>query len=217
MSKWVWILIALLAAGCAERGPQELTICCAGDSLMRPIPTHLRNLLPGRGSAIQVKEWARGGLSSQTYLSFYRKRVKRRNGYAINFILLQLGTNDASSLHSGEYSLTRFESNMKAILDEFRKFALERGDSVKILLASVPPLYAPEYQEINPFIEAELNPVIEKICEQDSVYFVDNWKMLCNRPYLYRPDGIHPNATGERILAQNWMIAIRRIVRSSTF
>lgn len=205
----------LLIAGCAEKGPYELTICCAGDSLMRPIPPHLRKLLLSNGSKINVKDWARGGLSSQTYMSFYRKRVQRQKPYSIDFILLQLGTNDVRHLYSGEYSLARFEANLKLIIDEFRKFSPKRDNPVKILIASIPPLYAPEYQEMNRFIRSKLNPAIKKLSEVKAVFFVDNWKVLNDRLHLYRPDGIHPNVRGEWVLAQNWIIAMRKVVRSS--
>jgi lysophospholipase L1-like esterase len=217
MSKWVWILVIMLGAGCAERGAQKLTICCAGDSLMRPIPTHLKSLLRARGDEIHIRDWARGGLSSQTYMSFYRKHVKKQKDYAADFILLQLGTNDVRSLLSGGYNLTRFASNMKAIIEEFKSFSPHRQNNVKILLASIPPLYSSEFPEANQFIETDLNPAIKKISELEEVYFVDNWKVLSSRPHLYRPDGVHPSPTGERVLAQNWMIAVRRLIRTSTF
>jgi lysophospholipase L1-like esterase len=217
MSQWIWVLVLLLLAGCADNDTQELTICCAGDSLMRPIPTHLRNLLASKGSLIRIKDWARGGLNSQTYMSFFRKRVNRQKRYAVDVVLLQLGTNDVISLHSGDYSLTQFETNLKRIIEQFKRFPPETEYPVKILVASVPPLYSPEYQKMNRFIQDELNPVIMNFCEREAAYFVDNWKMLHDRPHLYRPDGVHPSSNGERILAQNWIAAMRKAVRSSIF
>ncbi len=206
----------LLIVGCAEKGSDELTICCAGDSLMRPIPPHLRKLMPSYRNKIDIQDWARGGLSSQTYMSFYRKRLARKKRYSLDFILLQLGTNDVRHLYTGNYSLTQFEANLKYIIDEFKKSSLKNDHPVKILIASIPPLYAPEYQKMNRYIRSELNPVIQKLSETEAVFFVDNWKVLNDRLNLYRPDGIHPNTQGEWILAQNWIIAMRKAVRSST-
>jgi lysophospholipase L1-like esterase len=149
-------------------------------------------------------------------MSFYRKRVQRQKRYAVNFVLLQLGTNDVRSLFSGVYGLAQFETNLRRIIKEFQKFPPESDRPVKILLASIPPLYAPELRKMNRFIQFELNPVIKKICELEAVSFVDNWKMLNNRPHLYRPDGVHPSAIGEKVLAQNWKMAVRKVLRSST-
>lgn len=213
--KWIWIPIILLIAGCAEKGSDELTICCAGDSLMRPIPFHLRKLMPADGVKIDVRDWARGGLSSRTYMSFYRKRVQNKKRYSIDFILLQLGTNDVKHLYSGDYSLIQFEVNLKRILDEIKEFPLQGDNPVKILVASVPPLYAPECQKLNYFIRTKLNPSIKRLSEAEALFFVDNWKLLDARLHLYRPDGIHPSTLGESVLAQNWIIAMRKAVRSS--
>jgi len=215
MLRGIWILIILLIAGCTGYGPDELTICCAGDSLMRPIPTHLRALMLSKGRRIDIKDWGRGGLSSRTYMPFYRKRLQKQMSSDVDFILLQLGTNDVRPLYSGEYSLVQFEANLKLIVDEFKKFPASRDNPVKILMASIPPFYAPEYKEMNHFIQGKLNPVIKNLSETEAVFFVDNWKVLSNRAQLYSPDGIHPNADGERVLTQNWIRAMRRAVRSS--
>jgi len=61
-----------------NRGPVVSRVCAvsvvkAPDSLMRSIPSHLNKLLPLHGTKLNIKDWARGGLSSRTYMSYYRK------------------------------------------------------------------------------------------------------------------------------------------------
>jgi len=69
---------AVLLAGSYGPEPQEnppLVICCAGDSIMRPVPVHLRPLLKAEsGRPFQVRDWAQGGQSSETYPAFLRQR-----------------------------------------------------------------------------------------------------------------------------------------------
>jgi len=215
MLRFVGILMLLLICGCSWKDHVELTICCAGDSLMRPIPSHLKKFLPLHEANFNIKDWARGGLSSRTYMSYYKRRVRQRGEKFMDFILLQLGTNDVPHLYSGEYPLTLFEANLKLIVDEFKKCPTERQGSVKILIASVPPLCAPEYITMNFYIQNTLNPVIKKLSETERLFYVDNWSLLNKRDHLYRPDGIHPSLYGEKVLTQNWILAMRKAVRSA--
>jgi len=211
----IGFLALSFGVGYPEKSPRELTICCAGDSLMRPLPHHFRGLLQNLAGNVVINDWSRGGLSTRTYISFFRKHFKSRTQLSADFILLQLGTNDVASLHSGELTLKQFVQNLKTIIWEFKSINRRANFPAKVLLANIPPLYTPEYEVLNGYIRDTLNPAIKRTAEEEGVFLVDNWHALEDKRHLYDSDGVHPNAQGESVLAQNWVRFIRRASRSS--
>jgi len=204
----------LLGSSCAPEVKDHLTICCAGDSIMRPVPYHLRSLLSGSKHEVEIKEWAQGGLTSESYKSFFARRFPNWKKTRSDFILLQLGTNDVFPLLERRYTLLQFKENMSSIIKEFKKFKGIKNKHPRILIASV-PLFC--FQIASParnsLVENEINPAIQEIAQREKAIFVDNYSVLHNRCDLYDPDGVHPNREGERALARNWLFSIRRELR----
>lgn len=207
------ILVLLVLVSCGERGRDELVICCVGDSLMRPMPTHLKKLMKKTENRVVVLDWAQGGLSSETYLGFYQRHFRHRKAIRPDFILIQLGTNDIWRVISREYEISHFIENMKTIVEELKVFSNGKGQPSQILMANVPLLCGPDYgQTIRTILDA-LNPALETIAKEESIHLVDNFRIFKDRPHLYSPDGVHPNVSGEKALAQNWLIGMRRSMR----
>ena len=209
-------MVFIMLVACAEKGRDELVIGCVGDSLMRPIPLHLKRLMRSLERKIVIKEWAQGGTTARSYLDSFRRRFHNMREARPDFILIQLGTNDVQRLIAGDYTLDEFRANMKGIIDEFKTYSGGRGGPTLILIANAPPFYNEKHKRMNPFVQEVLNPNIEIFAKDEQLYLVDNYRMLNNRPHLYSPDGVHPNDIGERTLAQNWIIAIKKVSRIST-
>lgn len=208
-------MVLLMLASCAPKGPDELVIACVGDSLMRPIPLHLKKSIRAIERRVVIVEWARGGLTVRSYLDFYERRFHYGRMRRPDFILIQLGTNDARGLIVGDLKLEEFKLNLREIIGEFKSYSNGRGGPTQVLVANVPLWNGEKYRQINNFVQDALNPSIESLAAEENVYLVDNYRILNKRPHLYSSDGIHPNEIGERALAQNWLIAIRKAARIS--
>jgi lysophospholipase L1-like esterase len=211
MKKWIipalFLSLIWVNPGCRIAKP-ALEIACAGDSLMRPMPLYLKRWLADSGQKAIFHEWDQGGLSSETYRSFFARRQESWQKTACDFILIQLGTNDAARILRGESSIERFEDNMDVILRKLKKFPGKKSASPVILLATV-PLFAEgsgsDAPQKNRLIEEEINPVLREIARREGLILVDNYALLKGRPELYDPDGVHPSRAGEEAIARNWL------------
>lgn len=209
-------LTALLVLGlglvpcCGQSDRPPLVICCAGDSLMRPMPHYFRQLLPSLSPNFVIEEWAQGGLGSATYQSFYNQHAERWRRVAPDFILLQIGTNDAAPLAEGRSSPDDFQANLTAIIREFQSYRNPAGKAALVLVATV-PLFSddPVHAGKNQMVKDIINPAIRRAAESAGALLADNFSVLNGKPELYDPDGVHPNVQGEEALAKNWVKAMK--------
>jgi len=200
--------IAVSAGGREAAAP--LVVCCAGDSLIRPTPVHLRALAAREGPDLDIREWAQGGLNSETYPSFFRRNKTLWRETACDAILLQLGTNDAVPILEERTNPAEFRSRITAILSEFKAFAGPAGRPPVLFLATVPRFCErPETAARNRVVEEILNPILREIAAAEGAVLVDNHAALSGRAEFYDPDCVHPNAEGEKALAENWLRALR--------
>jgi lysophospholipase L1-like esterase len=202
---WLW-------AGQPEKPP--LIICCAGDSLMRPMPAYFRQLLPSLAPKFILQEWAQGGLNSVTYQGFFRQQAGRWRRVTPDIILLQLGTNDVVPVLEGRITIEDFKINMTAIIREFQAYRNASGQNPYILVATIPFFSDdPTNQNKNRLVKEAVNPGIREVVEKTGVRLVDNFSILAGKPELYDPDGVHPNPGGEAALAANWIQAVKICLR----
>ncbi len=202
------VLAVIFFFSCQERRA-KLTVACAGDSLIRPTPVYLRRLLPS--SRVRIKEWAQGGLSSVNYLSFFRSHPGWQRE-RVDFVLLQLGTNDVPGLLRGEETGTQFRHNLEAIIAEFKKLKSNYFKHPQIVLGTVPLFYGlADEAERNRVVNELINPGIIAIAAQEGAQVIDQAGRLRGCLEYYEPDGIHPNREGEKALARNWRRAVRSI------
>jgi lysophospholipase L1-like esterase len=203
-------LAASSAVASSQPGRPELILSCAGDSLMRPQPVHLRILFEQAGGRpFRVEDWSQGGQSSQTYPSFLRAREEGWKNVRPDFLILQLGTNDAGPIAAGTYGRARFEENLKGILRSLKNLAGKPDSPPRLFIATVPLfLESPNSAAKNRAITDVINPTIRAVAEETGVVLVDQYAVLENRPDLYDSDGAHPNGEGEKALARNWLRAL---------
>lgn len=202
------ILISVLSLFSCRETKAKLTIACAGDSLMRPIPLYLRNLLPA--TRVRIRDWSQGGLSSVNYLSFFR-RHPRWQRERVDFVLLQIGTNDVPLLLRREENEREFWGNLEAIIAEFKKRQSNYFRQPQIVIATVPFFYGlVDEGERNRVVSELVNPIIIALARKERINVVDQAGCLKGCREYYEADGIHPNREGEKALARNW----RRVVKN---
>jgi lysophospholipase L1-like esterase len=200
------------AAAPAQADRPDFVLCCAGDSLMRPQPVHLRILFEQAGGRpFRVEDWSQGGQSSQTYPSFLRAREEGWKNTQPDFLILQLGTNDAGPIAAGTYGRPRFEENLKGILRSLKILAGRPDSPPRLFIATVPLfLESPNSAAKNRAITDVINPTIRAVAEETGAVLVDQFAVLENRPDLYDSDGAHPSGEGEKALARNWLRALMK-------
>jgi lysophospholipase L1-like esterase len=210
MRKTIIICLLMIMAGCAQNDRNKLVVCCAGDSLMRPIPYHLREMLKSPHRKIDIRDWSQGGLSSQSYQIFFTRHYLSWRKVKPDFILIQLGTNDLIPLLNNKYQMADFEKNLNTIIKNFKRFKGNRYKRPKIFMASVPLCYDDSNsKEKNRLVREEINPAIKKIAKIEKLFLVDNFLILTDKTHLYSPDGVHPSPLGEKAIAKNWLLGIR--------
>jgi lysophospholipase L1-like esterase len=211
-SIFLFALCAVVPPAPAQSGTAAtLVIACAGDSLMRPMPVHFRALAPAAGLNLEIREWAQGGLSSETYPSFFRRLQPEGETRACDAILLQLGTNDAIPLLEERWSPAEFRARLAGILAEFGKIPGRRRPRPLVFLATV-PLFCdrPESAAKNRIVATVINPILRDLARAGDVVLVDNGAVLDHHPALVDPDCVHPAPEGEIALAKSWLAALRR-------
>jgi hypothetical protein len=122
---------------------------------------------------------------------------------APDLVLLLLGTND------GVRDLGATTGNLTAIIESLRA----HRPGVSVLLAEVPPVGDPETGATWPDIP-RLNRAIATVADRldapgARVVVVDQYADFDVRSDTY--DGVHPNESGEKKLAERWLAAIRDV------
>jgi lysophospholipase L1-like esterase len=206
----VLLLMPFVISFCST-SPKGVIVFCAGDSITaEAYPHFLQRLFNSEGRKAKVLNYGRNGHTSGEYLRFLEKNGARLEAERPDFILLELGTNDVRA----DIDLTPtpvFKSNMKRIIEIFRGFKSRSGKTPVILLATIPPV-----PEGTPFpftpesvarVDAEINPAIKSISQEERIPLVDHHPLFLKEPGLLR--GVHPSPEGYRRLARHWFESLQ--------
>ncbi len=191
--------------------PRGVIVLCAGDSITaEAYPHFLQRIFNSQGIKAKVLNYGRNGHTSGEYLSFLEKSGARLKAERPDFILIELGTNDVRA--DSDFTPTPvFRSNMKRIIEIFRAFESRTGKAPMILLATIPPVPRgtpfPFTPESVSRVEAEINPAIKSICQEERIPLVDHYTFFIQEPGLL--PGVHPSAEGYRRLAGRWFDALQ--------
>jgi lysophospholipase L1-like esterase len=190
-------------------------ILCAGDSLTaEAYPHFLQQLLNKEGIRAKVLNFGRSGSASGEYRRFLEENGAQLIKERPDFILLQLGTNDVRV--DGDHADTdAFAANMKAILTMFGAFTDRTGRPSQAILATIPPVPGntplPFSPESSRRVMAEINPAIRALSAAAGIPLVDNQALFAGRQDLL--PGVHPSRDGYRLLAANWLAALRPLLK----
>src|SRR6266568_4031078 len=195
----------LLCALSTSASPMK-TILVLGDSLSDGFqlprsdayPALIANKLRAAGLNFQVTNASASGGTTEGGLQRLPPHLKRK----IDIFILELGINDAFR----GVPVDQIRANLQAIIDQVKA----RNPSVRVVIAG---MAAPKAFGADDYVSAFGKMFGELAAKNGAAlvpYLLDG---VAGDPSLNLPDGIHPNAAGQRILAENVWRVVEPVAR----
>jgi len=201
------VLCAQAAWTAAPNSSRMKTILVLGDSLSEGFqlksseayPLLLADKLRAAGLNFQVTNASASGGTTEGGLQRLPSHLKRK----IDIFILELGINDAFR----GVPVDQIQSNLQEIIDNVKT----RNPSVRVVIAGMqlPNYGADDY--VSAFGEM-FNKLATKNRAELVPYLLDG---VAGNPSLNLPDGIHPNAAGQKILAENVWRVLEPVARET--
>jgi len=197
----------LLCALSTSASPMK-TILVLGDSLSDGFqlprsdayPALIANKLRAAGLNFQVTNASASGGTTEGGLQRLPPHLKRK----IDIFILELGINDAFR----GVPVDQIRANLQAIIDQVKA----RNPSVRVVIAG---MAAPKAFGADDYVSAFGKMFGELAAKNGAAlvpYLLDG---VAGDPSLNLPDGIHPNAAGQRILAENVWRVLEPVARET--
>lgn len=207
MKRAIATFLVILATICAQvaSAAETKSVLVFGDSLSdgfmlqrsEAYPALLAEKLHAAGLNFQVTNASAAGGTTQGGLERLPPHLKRR----IDIFILELGINDA--LHG--LPVDQIENNLQRIIHKVKA----RNPNVRIVIAGMQlPNYAAE-----DYVSAFGKMFGELAAKNGAALVPYLLEGVAGAPSLNLPDGIHPNAAGQKILAENVWRILEPIVR----
>ncbi len=201
------VLCAQAASIAAPTASRMKTILVLGDSLSEGFqlksseayPLLLADKLRAAGLNFQVTNASASGGTTEGGLQRLPSHLQRK----IDIFILELGINDAFR----GVPVDQIQSNLQEIIDNVKT----RNPSVRVVIAGMqlPNYGADDY--VSAFGEM-FNRLATKNGAALVPYLLDG---VAGNPSLNLPDGIHPNAAGQKILAENVWRVLEPVARET--
>ncbi len=184
------------------------TILVLGDSLsegfqLKPsevYPALLANKLRAAGLNFQVTNASQTGGTTDGGLERLPAHLKRK----IDIFILELGINDAFR----GVPVDQIQNNLQQIIDKVKA----RNPSVRVVIAG---MATPKAFGADDYVSA-FGKMFGELATKNGAalvpYLLDG---VAGDPSLNLPDGIHPNAAGQRILAENVWRVLEPVARET--
>jgi acyl-CoA thioesterase-1 len=200
----VCLAVSILFAQFTSSSPLEAgdmkRILVLGDSLsggfgLKPseaYPALLANKLRAAGLNFQVTNASQTGGTTDGGLERLPAHLKRK----IDIFILELGINDAFR----GVPVDQIQSNLQQIIDKVKA----RNPNVWVVIAG---MAAPRAVGADDYVSA-FGKMFAKLATRNGALLVPYLlEGVAGNPSLNLPDGIHPNAAGQRVLAENvWRV-----------
>src|SRR6266478_6355383 len=184
------------------------TILVFGDSLSdgfmlkrsEAYPALLAKKLHADGLNFQVTNASASGGTTEGGLERLPPHLKRK----IDIFILELGINDA--FHG--LSVDQIQNNLQQIIDK----VIARNPNVRVVIAA---MQLPNYAS-DDYVSA-FGKMFGDLASRNNAALVPYLLQgVAGDPSLNLPDGIHPNAAGQRILAENVWRVLEPIAREAS-
>ncbi len=207
----VSIILSVLCAQAAwtatPTSSRMKTILVLGDSLSEGFqlksseayPLLLADKLRAAGLNFQVTNASASGGTTEGGLQRLPSHLKRK----IDIFILELGINDAFR----GVPVDRIQSNLQEIIDNVKT----RNPSVRVVIAG---MQLPNYGA-DRYVSA-FGEMFDKLAKKNGAALVPYLlERVAGNPSLNLPDGIHPNAAGQKILAENVWRVLEPVARET--
>ncbi len=201
------VLCAQAAWTAAPNSSRMKTILVLGNSLSEGFqlksseayPLLLADKLRAAGLNFQVTNASASGGTTEGGLQRLPSHLKRK----IDIFILELGINDAFR----GVPVDQIQSNLQEIIDNVKT----RNPSVRVVIAG---MQLPNYGA-DSYVSA-FGEMFNKLATKNGAalvpYLLDG---VTGNPSLNLPDGIHPNAAGQKILAENVWRVLEPVARET--
>ncbi len=204
MKRAIALLLALFFAQTLAASPMK-RILVLGDSLSEGIglkssqayPALLTKKLRAAGLSFQVINASQSGGTTEGGL----RRLPAHLKHKIDIFILELGVNDAFR----GVPISQIRSNLQTIIDKVKA----RDPNVRVILCG---MQLPDYRADDYVFE--FGKIYSELAAKDQAALVPYLLAdVAGDPSLNLPDGIHPNAAGHKILAENVWRVLEPIAR----
>ncbi len=201
------VLCAQAAWTAAPNSSRMKTILVLGNSLSEGFqlksseayPLLLADKLRAAGLNFQVTNASASGGTTEGGLQRLPSHLKRK----IDIFILELGINDAFR----GVPVDQIQSNLQEIIDNVKT----RNPSVRVVIAG---MQLPNYGA-DSYVSA-FGEMFNKLATKNGAalvpYLLDG---VAGNPSVNLPDGIHPNAAGQKILAENVWRVLEPVARET--
>lgn len=213
----VIVAACAVATGAAQAAPRVPThVACVGDSITAGVgassgntnyPAVLQGLL---GAGTQVKNF---GVSGATTLSAGDLPYVKQGNYtsatsfvsgagatAIVDVIIMLGTNDSKDYNwvsGGKTRADQFRTDCAAMVDHFAQLPTHP----LVYLALPPVAFENTYKISGTVIHDQILPILKDVAASKGIPTIDINTPTTGHSEMF-PDGVHPNDTGYKLLAQ---------------
>jgi acyl-CoA thioesterase-1 len=162
-------------------------------------PTLLAEKLRAAGLNFEIVNASQSGGTTEGGLHRLPSHLKRK----IDIVVLELGINDAFR----GVPIAEIRSNLQAIIDQVKA----RNLNVRIIIAG---MQLPNYAEDN-YVFAFGQIYADLAAKNNAALIPYLLEGVGGDPLLNQPDRVHPNAAGQKILADNVWSVLEPIVRDT--
>lgn len=197
---YCFFLILLSVTSFAQ---EKIRVACIGNSITEGAgieetsryPAQLQKLL---GDAYDVRNYGLGGrtlLKKGDFPYWQEEKYKEALGWYPDVVIIKLGTND-SKPHNWIYS-EEFINNYREFIQSFKTLPGKR----KIFLCTPIPVFKDAWGITESVVKDEVIPMVNKVAKKEGVKVIDLYNPLVGKDDL-APDGVHPNAVGATLIAE---------------
>lgn len=119
-------------------------------------------------------------------------------------VIIMLGTNDSKTFNWDIYK-NEFKSDYNSMIQTFKKL----NPKSKIYIGLPPPIFENRWNMQKTVVEFEILKILKKIAAKNGLKTIDFFSLFQGKLILL-PDGVHPNAKGAKIMADEIAILLNK-------